>query len=220
MVRVSTWCVWVAAMLVLVSAPARWARAQEFDVAEIELPRPAFPLARVRFGRSISIEGNVVVVGFGGRVADDRSGGFVVYELVGTVPIERGVYYWPDEPALFVGDDGTGVESFGTEVALQGRSLVVTSPAEYDHHGAVYLYRRSTPTSTTFTYVQRKGVPDASGPSALRLLGRARDRRQRAARDLRRAVLVSYPKRSVSRHVQPRDLRACVGLHAPRLVVG
>jgi hypothetical protein len=163
MARVSTWCVWVAVVMLLASALEGRAHAQEFDVAEIELPRPSFPLARVRFGRSIAIEGNVVVVGFGGRVADDRGGGFVVYELVGSVPIERGVFYWPDDSAVRLGDDGTGIESFGTELALQGRSLVVTSPSEYDHHGAVYLYRRPTPTSTTFTYVQRKDVPDASG---------------------------------------------------------
>ena len=162
MVRVSAFGVWLTVVLFVVALEGR-AHAQEFDVAEIELPRPSFPLARVRFGRSIAIEGNVVVVGFGGRVADDRSGGFVVYELAGSVPIERNVFYWPDDPAVRLGDDGTGVESFGTELALQGRSLVVTSPSEYDHHGAVYLYRRPTPTSSTFTYVQRKDVPEASG---------------------------------------------------------
>ena len=90
-----------------------------------------------RFGRSIAIDGDTIVVGATGD--DDRGAGS------GTAFVfERSDGQWMETAKLSAGD-GTGFEKFGEAVAIDGNTIVVGAPDEDERGskaGALYVFQR------------------------------------------------------------------------------
>ena len=106
-------------------APCQWRRVIRSRQI-IELPHGELHGRRHDgFGESISISGSTAVVGAMGL---DRA---FVYQLVKGIWIQEQVLR-PEGPS----------ESFGSEVAISGTTIVVTDPLIYHMNGAAFVFRR------------------------------------------------------------------------------
>ena len=91
-----------------------------------------------RFGRSVAIDGDTIVVGATG---DDDAGSGAGTAFV----FERVDGQWLETGKLVAGD-GTGFEKFGEKVAINGDTIVVGAPDEDENGakaGAIYIFQRN-----------------------------------------------------------------------------
>ncbi len=91
-----------------------------------------------RFGRSVAIDGDTIVVGATG---DDDAGPGAGTAFV----FERRDGQWVETGKLVAGD-GTGFEKFGEKVAINGDTIVVGAPDEDENGakaGAIYIFQRN-----------------------------------------------------------------------------
>ena len=91
-----------------------------------------------RFGRSVAIDGDTIVVGATG---DDDAGLGAGTAFV----FERVDGQWLETGKLVAGD-GTGFEKFGEKVAINGDTIVVGAPDEDENGakaGAIYIFQRN-----------------------------------------------------------------------------
>ena len=105
--------------------------------------------AQDRFGRSVSLSGDVAIVG----APQQFSGAAYVYRFDGTT--------WSEEQKLTASDGAAG-DAFGTTVSVSGPVAVVGAPLHDDagnYSGAAYVYRFN---GTTWTEEQKLIASDAA----------------------------------------------------------
>ena len=89
------------------------------------------PVDQARFGSSVGISGDTVVVG--SNVRDQQRGAAYVYV--------RSAGIWKIQQTLTASDPEVG-DYFGTSVAIDGDYLAVSAPVKAASKGAVYIYAR------------------------------------------------------------------------------
>lgn len=109
-----------------------------------------------RFGASVGISGEIIVVGSPLYGADDRGAAYV-YTRSGGV--------WTERQKLFVENPGTNRTSFGFSVAADGNTIVVGAP-RYGSGGVIYGYVTADG-GATWTLQQAISAADTSTCDAL-----------------------------------------------------
>lgn len=99
---------------------------------------PSSPSSQARFGESVALEGNTLVIGSPGAFTGSVDTGRVsVFERSSGVWFER---------AVLSGSGSTGEDRFGMAVALSGTTIAIGAPDDDFHQaygGRVFLYVRS-----------------------------------------------------------------------------
>jgi hypothetical protein len=86
-----------------------------------------------RFGRSVAIEGNTIVVG---SHYDDNKGSVYVFARLGGV--------WTRQQKL-VAPDAASIDRFGCSVAIDNNTIVIGAYRGYDLTGSAYVFTRTDP---------------------------------------------------------------------------
>ncbi|MGB0384766.1 MAG: clostripain-related cysteine peptidase [Ardenticatenaceae bacterium] len=123
-------------------------------------PAPDDSAANDQFAYSVSVNGDLIVVG--ARNGDGNaidSGSAYVYRSTGTT--------WQLEAEL-TATDGAADDQFGYSVSAYGDTLILGAPAHDNHAGAAYLYRKQDS-----TWHQEAKLSTADVPSSNALFGRA-----------------------------------------------
>jgi hypothetical protein len=105
------------------------------------------------FGRDVGLSGDTIVVGAHG---DDDDGALSGSAYVFT----RSVTTWTQEAKL-TADDAAAADEFGTVVSIDGDTLAISSPHDYDDgldSGSVYIFTRN---DTTWTQEAKLAADDA-----------------------------------------------------------
>jgi hypothetical protein len=123
----------------------------------VPVPQPGTPGVEDRFGCSLALSSNLLVVGAPGK--DILAG--AVYAFAGT-----GTSWAPQGP-LLKASNPEGGDEFGASVALSGTTLAVGAPDEDDSSGTVYLFdwNGSSWTRTAPVKAPNAGAHDNFGTS-------------------------------------------------------
>ena len=85
------------------------------------------------FGQSVALDGNRALVGAPGHDSGfPKNGSAYIFDLSGGV--------WSEPTDISLGTDGSGGDSFGNSVALDGSRAIVGAPGRDGNRGAAYIF--------------------------------------------------------------------------------
>lgn len=118
-----------------------------------------------RFGSSVAVSGDRIVVGAPFDVPSPRVGAAYVFEYTGGTKGAKGAPLWIETDKLTPSDGYSG-DAFSTSVAIDGDIIAVGSPGDDDNgsgSGSLYVF-----TLSGGTWVEAKGTaPDGQGGDSL-----------------------------------------------------